>query len=536
MMRILQKYVLVVWVIGLLTSPPVVAMAVTNETVGKWERYVISLYNSSYSGNPFELDVEAVFKHVTSGMAITVPGYYAGNNTWKIAFMPNLVGMWVYSTRSSDPELDGMLAQVLCIESGRPGLLAADAVARKKWKFADGPYVVPIALRLDLFQEDAPIERVVAAADFIKADVGAHMFEFTMRNEVYSDWKNRKFDLALWDRLEARLDALAERGLGVHIMFYSDDSQEPLWGPKTDAEELLLRYAVARLAAYPVVIFNTGIDISEYRDQAWVDWFGEQIQSLDPYGHPVSSRHGGGSGELVMMGQTFDSRGERTAKIEDMSSYFNESIVPVSMDDAWSENSADAARRNKDFRPADIRRAVWKCVMAGGVGVVLRGSHSHNEDTWFRLSGTGELLEADLESEQYLRLVNLFVARKFGKTFGSMVPTPSLVADGYALADPERSNILYFRVGNEDRYDSKRGAATNILMRWYYSLQAVFGWEEDRIGLNLADLHGHFNALWFDPRSGKESAIGRLVGGKIYRLKTPNPNDWLLLLTRTDSK
>ncbi len=119
---------------------------------------------------------------------------------------------------------------------------------------------MPIALRLDLFQEDAPIERITTAADFLKMDVGAHMFEFTMRNEVYSDLKNREFDLALWDRL----DVLTERGLGVHIMFYSDDEQKPVWGPKADAEKLLLHYAVARLAAYPVVIFNTGIDISEY--------------------------------------------------------------------------------------------------------------------------------------------------------------------------------------------------------------------------------------------------------------------------------
>jgi hypothetical protein len=450
--------------------------------------------------------------------------------------MPTLVGTWVYSSKSPDPDLDGIRGQVNCIESGRPGLLAADAISYKKWKFADGLYVVPIALRLDLFQEDAPIERVTVAADFLKANVGAHMFEFTMRNEVYSDWKNREFDLALWDRLEARLDVLAERGLGVHIMFYSDDEQEPVWGPKTDAEKLLLHYAVARLTAYPVVIFNTGIDISEYRDQAWVDWFGEQIRSLDPYGHPVSSRYGGGSGELVMSGQTFDSRGERRAKIEDMSGYFKESSVPVSMDDAWGENSARAARRRKDFRPADIRRAVWKCVMAGGLGMILRGSHFQNEDTWFRLNGPGELLEADLESEQYLRLVNPFIAGKLGKTFGAMVPAPSLVAGGYALGDPERSKILYYWMGNEDRYDSKSATARNVVIRWFYLLQEKFGWEESRLGLKLTGLHGRFDTLWFDPRTGRETAIGSLVGGKTYNLKTPSPDDWILLLTRTASK
>jgi len=33
---------------------------------------------------------------------------------------------------------------------------------------------------------------------------------------------------------------------------------------------------VARLAAYPVVFFNSGIDIREYRDQADINWWGQQ--------------------------------------------------------------------------------------------------------------------------------------------------------------------------------------------------------------------------------------------------------------------
>lgn len=53
-------------------------------------------------------------------------------------------------------------------------------------------------------------------------------------------------------------------------------------------------------------MINTGIDITEYRSQNEIDWLGQRVRSLDPYGHPVSSRRGGGSGNIVMSGETFN--------------------------------------------------------------------------------------------------------------------------------------------------------------------------------------------------------------------------------------
>ncbi|MGB6855173.1 MAG: hypothetical protein WBG49_21495, partial [Thermoanaerobaculia bacterium] len=39
------------------------ASALEGATVDKWRRHVVSLANGSYSGNPFELEVEATFTH-----------------------------------------------------------------------------------------------------------------------------------------------------------------------------------------------------------------------------------------------------------------------------------------------------------------------------------------------------------------------------------------------------------------------------------------------------------------------------------------
>jgi hypothetical protein len=121
-------------------------------------------------------------------------------------------------------------------------------------------------------------------------------------------------------------------------------------------------------------------------------------------------------------------------------------------------------------------------------------------------------IEQDIESEQFLRLINPFISAKLGNTFGAMTPDQSLVTNGYSLADPARTKILYFLVGKNDRYTTGNGGAVTV---------------------KLSTLSGSFSALWFDPRTGNETVLGSLIGGRDHVLTPPNTDDWVLLLTRS---
>ena len=136
--------------------------------VGKWRRIALPFSSSSYSGNPFELEFSAVFKHRESGMTLRLPGYFAGSNAWKIGFMPNRLGLWDYQTSSPDPNLNNRSGSVRCIPSDHPGLLGPDPDHPRKWKFADGNHVLPIALRLEFFSEPGTDEVFKRAALFMR--------------------------------------------------------------------------------------------------------------------------------------------------------------------------------------------------------------------------------------------------------------------------------------------------------------------------------------------------------------------------------
>jgi hypothetical protein len=490
-------------------------------TVGKWQRYILNFENKTWQGNPFEIEFNGVFTHLTSGKRLILPGYYAGGNTWKIGFMPTDIGKWRWRTESVDSELNNRNGSVVCRASGLPGMLKADSRYSRKWRFTDGPYVVPVALRMEIFFEDASTDDFANACDFLKNEVNGQLFETRLLDEsrwyagrsdyiFEGNWQAHRFDLAVWDRMETRMELLTARGLGAHVMFYSDDAGTPGWKGQSTTEALVIRYAVARLAAFPVVWFNTGIDIIEYRSQEDINWFGEEIRRLDPYGHPISSRRGGGSGELTMQNRTFESWGDRHSRIEAMRNHYLESELPVSMDDAWGENRG--IMLFKDHSEHDIRRAFWKAVIAGGVGGLVRGGGDGLPTNGFF---SIRRVKQDLESEQWIAHVNAFVKDQLGPLFGAMEPNAAIARDGHALSDPEGRKILVFRTGRHDRYDP--------------ALTETFDLQLPARGYRYA-------AIWYDPRTGAEHNAGIIIDGGRRRFAPPSGDDWLLLLSRVKTE
>ena len=164
-------------------------------TVGKWRRQVITLPNDTYSGNPFELEIDGTFTHTASGTSITLPGYYAGNNSWKIAFMPTITGEWAYVTSSNDSDLNGVTGSITCTGSGLLGMLKGDTDNPQKWKYSDGPYVVPIGVFVQIMLESSTTSEFMSMADFLSNNkIQLVNFHFALELQpIFFFWFSKKF-------------------------------------------------------------------------------------------------------------------------------------------------------------------------------------------------------------------------------------------------------------------------------------------------------------------------------------------------------
>ena len=81
-------------------------------SVPQWEAFEVTLAGPS-SGNPFtDVDLTATF--ALGNRSVCLDGFYDGNGSYKIRFMPDSPGEWSYTTASNAPELSGRTGRFSC--------------------------------------------------------------------------------------------------------------------------------------------------------------------------------------------------------------------------------------------------------------------------------------------------------------------------------------------------------------------------------------------------------------------------------------
>jgi hypothetical protein len=465
--------------------------------VGKWKRFEVVLSNPSWSGNPFDLDLIGNFEHTPTGKIVKQLGFYAGDNTWKIYFMPDLIGEWTYKTQSTDEDLHGLTGSLNCIESGLPGKLIGNG---KRWLFEDShEYVSPILLPTrEWFKRSNTSEGIDEFIQWADETTGALIIGTTLvyfhgaQDEIpyVKGQEGELFNIPMWDRLNSHYDMMRDRGMGLYIMFYSDDEESPNRHnilPKSPEELRLFKYAVARFSAYPIVMWDTGIDIRETRKKEWIDWFTNWFNANDPWRHPVSSRTGGGSGGKFPENGTYYSDGaselppHKTVVGDWMSRE-----VPTAYTDRWRENY-----RRGEFDRDGIRRAVWEIGLVGGSAVYIGG----NENDGY----LNENYATDLEAASDLGFRNQFFRKKI-IDFGSLTPSDNLLMTGQGV-------ILAANKGRE---------------------YVVYDYDGGSFSINFKDANEPLNVRWFNPRTGELIKGEMIHGGESHSFLTPTKDDWVL--------
>ena len=108
----------------------------------QWERFE-QTYTLRTEKNPFtDVTLKATFSHAISGKTISVDGFYDGNDTFRIRFMPIEQGEWKYTTKSSESSLNGKTGTLLCTAPVSHGMVSAGT--DHDFRYADGTAYRPV--------------------------------------------------------------------------------------------------------------------------------------------------------------------------------------------------------------------------------------------------------------------------------------------------------------------------------------------------------------------------------------------------------
>ncbi len=521
-------------------------------TVGTW-----TIHSDKPYKNPFlDVAVDAVF-HSPSGRAFTVPGFYDGEQTWRVRFSPDEPGQWTYRTIAcpANPDL---------VQKGRFNVTPRETVGFLKatpgqaWGF-QYELGTPVFLLGDTVYNLFGMAHCGGDVDGFmqrRADQGFNILRVRVQVSPFHGpdarnvWQTRstwpwggsaqapqfdRFNLDYFQTVDRVVRRAAELGIGLEMImeawgFEFPFSNRAVFVPEW--ENLWLRYLIARYDAFSSVYFWTLMNEYEYYPDGhwqynpladlWAMRVGCWVKALAPHGHAIAVHNGPqmppfaqrfaadpGVIDTIMFqvwGTTGKDDGWLAAGIEEN---IRQSLADWPGSAVFAEYGYE---RNPDvplsfpgFRYCDAehtRRGAWRGAFCG-MGVI-----NGFESTW----GPLMILDEDLLGVTYLQNVRHFFTKVV--PFHRLRPTPDILAPG----------------------DYTLGHQPLVLATDTQDIVAVYMPAGGSVTLQLtADVPS--NARWYDPRTGEETSAQVTDSEGILRFTTPEgrtsggrPYDWVLVL------
>lgn len=252
-------------------------------------------------GNPFtevRFAARFQFKH----RVIEVDGFYDGSGEYCVRFMPDSPGRWSFETVSSAGELNGLTGEFDCVEPGPGNHGPVRVSGTYHFAYADGMPFVPVGTTCYVWnhQGEALEEQTLASlkqAPFnkIRMCVFPKHYDYNHREpERYpyagsldEGFDFSRFDPAYWRHLERRIRDLQALGIEADLILFHPYDRWGFASMDPAADDLYLRYAMARLAAYRNIWWSLANEYDLMRSKSMADWdrFFRIIQTSDPYQH-----------------------------------------------------------------------------------------------------------------------------------------------------------------------------------------------------------------------------------------------------------
>ncbi len=287
------------------------------QQIEQWDRFEVSFKYVS-KGNSFtDVKLSAVFQGIDTLYSIS--GFYDGDNTFKIRFMPQKTGTWNYTTFSNVPELNNKKGSFECIAAAENNHGIVKVSDTYYFKYADGKNYYPFGttayawihmgnelqeITLHSLKESAfnKVRMCVFPKNYDLVKEEPVLFPFMVK-EVKNDskgntiqvWDFDQFNPAFFQHLEKRIDDLNKLGIEADlILFHPYDKGR--WGfdaMSNDVNIRYIKYVTARLASFRNVWWSIANewDLVKYKTHSDWDLLSKTTVDSDPYRH-LCSIHG----------------------------------------------------------------------------------------------------------------------------------------------------------------------------------------------------------------------------------------------------
>ncbi|MGC9971609.1 MAG: DUF5060 domain-containing protein [Bryobacteraceae bacterium] len=438
------------FLIALLSVPSLIAAAGDAPSfaprVEQWGVQELTLRSQRTYNNPFtDASIQARFR--SQGKDIAVDGFYDGNHTWKVRFMPEASGTWTFTTVSADPDLGGKSGSFVvdAPSSGNHGPVVVHH--QRHFAYADGtPYFLLGTTLYNWLNRDPDLENRTLAT------LSRNPFN-KVRFLVFPKWMvfNRvaparfpylqpqpgKFDLDRFDpeffaHYESRIRDLEALGIEADIILFHPYDK---WGFSTMDErhdDAYLRYVVARFAAFRNIWWTLANEFDVFPVQK--DWrhLGELLAKIDPYGHQrgihncCTAFYDNSQSWITHVILQDITAQQRTASSRNDSSVALDARKigkPVVVDEYGYEGNNGMTWGN--LGPREAVELHWAIAMAGAYG--SHGETYVNPGHLLWWSVGGELVGAAPARLGFLKKI------MSGAPYSDMEPAPDLVTSGNPL-------------------------------------------------------------------------------------------------------
>jgi len=531
----------------------------------KFGVYEIALTGNGSVTNPFDTVATVVFTPPSGqANAKTVYAFYDGDNTWRARVYLSETGEWRWTSASSmDKQLDGKTGTFQVVNSELRGRLLPHPENPRYWITEDGRWFLNINdtayfLLSPCNEKNTPIPFEDFAA-YVRDAVDQGITSLRTLSTVGSkgcllgieSWSDSIFEDEDYVRMrldrfrcsDQRLQWLLDHYPDVYIQFIifprgSDWGKDELFWKNLTAvqKERVLRYMVARYAAYPQ-IFWLVVNDAHYgpkypNNNAFAREAGKYFRQHDPWQHPIST----GPARFV----DFPFTDEEWATYIHLENAYELGAVEYAKYHSCAkpvflgEDRYEQDRPNLD--PTDMRyfqrRLYWAWLLSGG--------SANYGGRWWELqpySKTGERSTMSgwpgATREFTNRLTGLDSVRHIRDYFTTRgIELPDFEPDHGLSAD------LDGQTGTQAPKVMRRGTDEYLV----YHPNAAADGKEARVNdsrnaglkLDLQDAHGRFSVEWYSAEDGTSQDGGMIEGGRKIEFVSPwTGQDVVLRLVKT---